>query len=154
LDDYSQYIFIKRPAASLGAEEIKCNLWPSLDSVDLETGLLAFRHPLISNNSPAYLSRDLARFLHRKQMDHVRGAPYHPMTQGKIERWHRSMKNVVRLENYYSPSDQEAAIAEFVDYYNHGRYHEALDNLTPADTFFRRAKEVMDRRKEIKRRTL
>ena len=76
------------------------------------------------------------------------------MTQGKIERWHRSMKNVVLLENYYSPSDLKNAIAAFVDYYNNGRYHEALDNLTPADVYFGREKEVLDRREEIKRRTL
>jgi putative transposase len=87
-------------------------------------------------------------------MDHVRGVPYHPMTQGKIERWHRSMKNVVRLENCYSPSDLGAAIADFVEYYNNARYHEALDNLTPADVYFGRAKEVMNRREEIKRKTL
>jgi hypothetical protein len=64
------------------------------------------------------------------------------------------MKNVVRLENYDSPSDLETAIAAFVGHYNHARYHEALDNLTPADVDFGRAKEVMDRREEIKRRTL
>ena len=64
------------------------------------------------------------------------------------------MKNVVRLENYYSPSDLEAAIAAFVEYYNNARYHEALDNLTPADVYFGRVKEVKDRREEIKRRTL
>jgi putative transposase len=85
-------------------------------------------------------------------MDHLRGAPYHPMNQEKIKRWHRSMKNVVLLENYYSPSDLKNAIAAFVDYYNNGRYHEALDNLT--NVYFGREKEVLDRREEIKRRTL
>ena len=138
----------------MGAEDVEETLKMALEKAGLETARVRHRPRLLSDNGPAYLSRDLARFLQRKQMDHVRGAPYHPMTQGKIERWHRSMKNVVRLENYYSPSDLEAAIADFVEYYNHARYHEALDNLTPADVYFGRAKEVMDRRKEIKRRTL
>ena len=63
------------------------------------------------------------------------GAPYHPMTQGNIERYHRSMKNVVKLEKSYSPWALERAIARFVDAYNHHRLHEALDNVTPADVY-------------------
>jgi len=60
----------------------------------------------------------------------------------------------VRLDNCFSPSDLEDAIADFVEYCKHARYHEALDNLMPADVCFGLAKEVMDRREEIKRRTL
>jgi len=56
----------------------------------------------------------------------IHGSPYHPMTQGKIERWHRSMKNVIKLRNYNSPSELESAIAEWVEYYNHERFHESL----------------------------
>jgi len=55
------------------------------------------------------------------------------MTQGKIERYHRSMKNLILLDHYYSPSELEDQISVFVDYYNHKRYHEALENVTPAD---------------------
>jgi putative transposase len=84
----------------------------------------------------------------------VRGAVHHPQTQGKIERWHRSMKNVVRLDNYYFPWDLEQAIGSFVDYYNHQRYHEALDNLTPADVYLGRDEEVKSRREAIKQQTL
>jgi putative transposase len=63
-------------------------------------------------------------------MEHVRGAPYHPMTQGKIERWHRTMKNVVCLENYNSPEELKDAISRFVTFYNQKRYHESLENMT------------------------
>src|SRR4051812_9815952 len=66
-------------------------------------------------------------------MGHVRGALCHPQTQGKIERWHQTLKNRVLLENYYLPGDLEAQIGRFVDHYNHRRYHESLSNLTPAD---------------------
>ncbi len=65
-------------------------------------------------------------------MRHTRGKPYHPMSQGKIERWHPSLKSRLRLENYYMPGDLECAIADFVDHYNHRRHHESLDNLTAA----------------------
>jgi transposase InsO family protein len=76
------------------------------------------------------------------------------MTQGKIERYHRSMKNVVLLCNYYYPWELEQAIAAFVEYYNHQRYHESLDNLTPVDVCFGREKEVLSRRAHIKQQTL
>ena len=76
------------------------------------------------------------------------------MTQGKIERYHRSMKNVVNLQNYFSPEELEREIVQFVDYYNNQRYHESLDNLTPMDVYKGRAKEVLAKRAEIKKRTL
>jgi putative transposase len=76
------------------------------------------------------------------------------LTQAKIERYHRSMKNVVLLCNYYYPWDLEQAIAAFVEYYNHQRYHEALYNLTPADVYFGREKGVLSRREQIKNKTL
>jgi transposase InsO family protein len=49
-------------------------------------------------------------------MDHTRGRPYHPQTQGKIERYHRTMKNMVKLENYYFSWELEAALRDFVSY--------------------------------------
>ena len=112
-------------------------------------------HPrLITDNGPAYLSKDLARFLKRKHLDHIRGAPFYPMTQGKIERFHRSIKNVVLLQNYYSPVELERALAHFVEYYNNERYHESLGNLTPADIYFGKFLEVMTVREEIKGKTM
>jgi putative transposase len=76
------------------------------------------------------------------------------VTQGKIERFHRSMKNVIKLRNYYYPWELEQTIEAFVEYYNYERYHEALDNLTPANDYFGRSEEVLTRRETIKRETL
>ena len=87
-------------------------------------------------------------------MGHTRGRPYHPMTQGKIERYHRSMKNVVRLENHYSPWELERAVARFVDYYNHERLHEAIGNVTPDDMYHGHQREILTHREKIKRLTL
>ena len=64
------------------------------------------------------------------------------------------MKNQVLLENYYLPSELETRIGEFVDYYNHERYHESLENLTPADVYYGRGQSVLDRRERIKLKTL
>ena len=80
-------------------------------------------------------------------MRHTRGKPYHPMTQGKIERWHLSLKSRILLENYYLPGDLERAIADFVEHYNHRRYHESLDNLTPADVYFGRGQRILEQRR-------
>ena len=79
-------------------------------------------------------------------MDHVRGAPYHPQTQGKIERWHQTLKNRILLENYYLPGDLENQIGAFVDHYNNHRYHESLNNVTPADTYSGRHTAIIERR--------
>src|ERR1700686_349457 len=85
---------------------------------------------------------------------HIRGRDYQPMTQGKIERYHRSMKNRILLENYYLPGQLEQSIGEFVEYYNNCRYHESLDNLTPADVYFGRGPAILKRRETIKRKTI
>jgi putative transposase len=87
-------------------------------------------------------------------MTHTRGKPYHPMTQGKIERYHRSLKNQILLENYYLPGQLEARLAEFVDHYNLRRYHESLNNLPPADVYFGRGQTILTRRQNIKLKTI
>ena len=87
-------------------------------------------------------------------MTHTRGAPYHPQTQCKIERYHRTMKNVVKLQHYDFPWELEASLRDFVAYYNDERYHESLRNVTPADVYFGRQYEVLSKRSNIKRRTM
>ncbi len=109
---------------------------------------------LLSYNGPSYIEGDLADWLQDHSMAHSRGAPYHPQTQGKIERWHQTLKNRILLENYYFPGDLEAQIEAFVDHYNHHRYHESLGNLTPADVYFGRGPTILLQRERIKRQTL
>ena len=154
LDDYSRYILAWKLTPTMSALDVQETLEIALKKNGLEHVQVRHRPRLLSDNGSAYLSKDLKSFLDSKHIEHTRGAPYHPMTQGKIERYHRSMKNIVKLQNYYSPWELERELASFVEFYNHKRYHEALDNLTPADVFFGREKEVFDRREEVKRRTL
>jgi transposase InsO family protein len=103
---------------------------------------------------PSYLSGQLASWLADLEITHTRGKPYHPMTQGKIERYHRSMKNQILLENYYLPGQLEALLVEFVAYYNTRRYHESLGNLTPADIYCGRGQTILTRRHKIKLKTI
>jgi putative transposase len=74
--------------------------------------------------------------------------------QGKIERWHQTPKNRILLENYFLLGDLEARITGFVENHNHRRYHESLDNLTPADVYFGRSHTVLLQRERIKRKTI
>jgi transposase InsO family protein len=103
---------------------------------------------------PCYVSRALKEYLEQEGISHTRGKPYHPMTQGKIERYHRSMKNILLLENYYSPDELTDQLDLFIHYYNNDRYHEALNNLTPADVYYGRGRGILARRKRIKKNTM
>ena len=109
---------------------------------------------LLSDNGSCDVSGDFNEFLKDQSIDHVRGKPHHPQNQGKIERYHRTMKNIIRLDHYYSPEELEKQISAFVSHYNYYRYHESLDNVTPADVYFDRREEILEKRQRIKNRTL
>ena len=109
---------------------------------------------LLSDNGPGYVSGELSDYLEQQGMTHTRGAPYHPQTQGKIERWRRSMKNQILLNHYYLPSELQEHLQRFIRYYNHERYHESLDNLTPADVFYGRDQDILEQRQQIKHNTM
>ena len=154
LDDYSRYIISWKLTTTMSADDVKLTLDDAIEQTGVAQVMVKHRPRLLSDNGPCYLSKELREYLDEQKIEHTRGAPYHPQTQGKIERYHRSMKNVVKLENYYYPWELEKAIRQFVDYYNHQRYHESLDNVTPADMFYGRYEEIMGRRQLIKQQTL
>jgi putative transposase len=154
LDDYSRYIISWKLSSTMGAGDVKETLDDAIAITGVDQVKVRHRPRLLSDNGPAYVSGELREYLKERKMSHTRGRPYHPQTQGKIERYHRSMKNVVKLEHYYFPGELEAAIGDFVAYYNNERYHEALDNVTPADAYFGRRYEILSKRGRIKRRTM
>ena len=154
LDDFSRYIVAWRLGPTMSATDVTETLDQALAFTGVDHVRIRHRPRLLSDNGSAYLSDELKEYLGERGMTHTRGAPYHPQTQGKIERWHRSMKNVVKLQHYYFPWELEAALKDFVAYYNNERYHEALDNVTPADVYYGRQYEVISERQKIKRRTM
>jgi putative transposase len=154
LDDFSRYIVAWKLCTSMSAADVTATLYLALQASGLDDADLDQRPRLLSDNGPSYVAGELAEWLEGQGMRHTRGKPYHPMTQGKIERWHLSLKSRILLENYYLPGDLERAVANFVDHYNHRRYHESLDNLTPADVYFGRGARILKRRDDIKRRTI
>jgi len=154
LDDYSRFILSWKLTSSMGASDVKDTLDQAIAVTGVTSVPVKHRPRLLSDNGPAYLSSELKTYLASHQMTHTRGAPYHPMTQGKIERYHRTMKNVIKLEHYYLPGELEQALEQFVHHYNHERYHESLDNVTPADMYHGRYHQIMDERAMIKLQTL
>lgn len=154
LDDFSRYIVAWKLCTTMAAADVTATLDLALQESGLDEAPLDQRPRLLSDNGPSYLAAELAEWLGQQGMRHTRGKPYHPMTQGKIERWHLSLKSRILLENYYLPGDLERAVAVFVEHYNHSRYHESLDNLTPADVYFGRGQRLLTIRREIKRKTI
>ena len=154
LDDFSRYIIAWKLCSGMAASDVQDTLNLALEASGLDEVNVVHRPRLLSDNGPSYISGDLAEYLADKGMQHTRGAPYHPQTQGKIERWHQTLKNRILLENYFLPGDLEAQIDAFVGYYNHQRYHESLNNLTPADVYTGRGQTILLEREKIKRRTM
>ncbi len=135
------------------AEDVTDTLDLALQASGCDQATVLHKPRLLSDNGSSYISGELAEWLEDQKMDHVRGAPYHPQTQGKIERWHQTLKNRILLENYYLPGDVQQQIDAFVDHYNHRRHHESLQNLTPADVNFGRGQTILKQRERIKRKT-
>jgi putative transposase len=154
LDDFSRYIVAWKLSRTMKAEDVQETLDLALEKTGLKQIQVLHRPRLLSDNGSAYISNNLANYLSQAGMKHTRGAVRHPQTPGKIERYHRSIKNVSCLENHYFPWQLEQAIEDFVEYYNNQRYHEALRNLRPADVFFGRATAIEDARAATKRKTL
>ena len=151
MDDYSRYIITWELCKNMETDDAKRVVGVAID----ESGIDEEQRPrLLTDNGSCYISKEFKKFIESEDLGHVQGAPYHPQTQGKIERYHRTMKNIVKLENYFFPDELRAKLAEFVDYYNNQRYHEALGNVTPADVYFGRAKQIKIQRHEIKMKTL
>jgi len=154
LDDYSRYIIAWKLTRTMAAVDVKDTLDLAIQQTGITNVKARYRPRLLSDNGPCYLAKDLQEYLADMEMTHTRGRPYHPMTQGKIERYHRTMKNIIKLQNYYLPWELEKEIQAFVEYYNHERVHESLDNMTPADVYNGRAREIRMLRNIVKEQTL
>ena len=149
LDDYSRFIIAWDLCLNMSAPDVM----RTVEQARLISGLDQ-KPRLLSDNGSCYISSDLKSFLDKRGIEQVHGRPGHPQTQGKIERYHRSMKNVVKLDHYYSPEELKRAIADYVHYYNFERYHESLSNLRPADFYFGQEENLLKQRKKIKHKTM
>jgi transposase InsO family protein len=154
LDDFSRYIIAWKLCTARAASGVTETLKAALGASGCGQAKVLHRPRLLSDKRPCYIAADLAKWLDEKRIEHVRGAPCHPQIQGKIERWHQTLKNRILLENYDLPGDLEAQIEAFIEHYNHHRYHESLKNLTPADVYRGRGQTTLLERERTKRQTI
>jgi transposase InsO family protein len=154
LDDFSRYVIAWKLCSTMKSSDVTETLALAMQASGCDQADVVHKPRLLSDNGASYISGELAAWISDNEMSHVRGAPYHPQTQGKIERWHQTLKNRILLENYFLPGDLEIQIEKFVDHYNHQRYHESLKNLTPANVYFGRGQSILAKRERIKKKTI
>jgi putative transposase len=154
MDDFSRYILTWELCKNSTAEDVKRSVERAIAISGVKHVDVINRPRLLSDNGSCYVAKELASYLETEGIGHTRSKPYHPQTQGKIERYHRSLKNIIELDNYWLPDELRDQIEAFVDYYNNRRYHEALNNVTPADVYFGRAQLILDKRERTRRRTM
>ena len=154
MDDYSRSILAWKLQLDMTADSLIQVVQLAIDVTGMTEVPLEDRTRLLSDNGPGYVSRAFRDYLGLVGIRHILAAPYHPQTNGKLERYHQSIKQEVNQVTYEVPGDLEVAIAGFVDYYNNRRYHKALGNVTPDDVLKGRRDGILIRRREVKAQTL
>jgi len=154
MDDYSRFILAGDLKNNMAAGSLIDVVQQAVDLTGMTDVPVENRTVLLSDNGPGYLSRQFNDYLSLVDIKHVVASPYHPQTNGKIERYHRSIKGEINLVPYEMPSKLREAIQGFVQYYNYHRYHEGLGNVTPYDVYTGRHVQIIKKRKEVKSRTL
>ena len=154
LDGFSRYVLAWKLCTTMTSRDVTATLELALQASGCDQADAVHKPRLLSDNGSSYIPGNLADGLTDNQMSPVRGAPYHPQTQAKTERWHHTLKNRIWLENYFLPSDLEQQSEAFVEHYNHQRYHESLKNLPPADVYFGHGQSILAKRERIKRKTI
>ena len=154
MDDHSRFILAHRLQRDMTSDSLIEVVQEAVDRTGMDQVPIEERTRLLSDNGPGYVSRAFRDYLAMVGIKHILATPFHPQTNGKLERCHRTLKGDVNQLPYEMPSDLEAAIVAFVSYYNYRRYHKALGNVTPSDVLRGRRQEILRRRKEVQAQTI
>ena len=154
MDDFSRFILSWKLKLDMTSESFIDVIQDAVDLTGMTEVSLDDRTRLLSDNGPGYVSRAFGDYMRLVGIRHILASPYHPQTNGKIERYHQSIKRDVNQTVYDVPGNLEVAISDFVSYYNYRRYHKALGNVTPADVLHGRREEILQKRKEVQAQTL
>ena len=154
MDDYSRYILAWDLKMDMTADSLIDVVQQAIDATGMSQVPVKDRTSLLSDNGSGYVSRAFGDYLRLVGIKHILAAPFHPQTNGKIERYHQTLKGRLNQTPFEMPSELRDAIVSFVAYYNYRRYHEALGNVTPADVYYGRREQILSWRKEAKSKTL
>jgi putative transposase len=154
MDDYSRFILAWKLQRDMAADSLIEVIQEAVDATGMAEVPVEDRTKLLSDNGPGYVSRAFRDYLHLVGIRHILAAPFHPQTNGKLERYQQTVKQEVNQVPYELPGQLERAIAAFVDYYNFHRYHKALGDVTPADVLYGRREQILQRRKEVQAQTI
>ena len=154
MDDYSRFILAWKLQRDMAADSLIEVIQEAVDATGMAEVPVEDRTKLLSDNGPGYVSRAFRDYLHLVGIRHILAAPFHPQTNGKLERYQQTVKQEVNQVPYELPGQLERAIAAFVDYYNFHRYHKALGDVTPADVLYGRRELILQRRKEVQAQTI
>ena len=154
MDDYSRFILGWKLQKDMSANSLIEVVQEAVDATGMTDVPVENRTRLLSDNGAGYVSRTFRDYLRLVGIKHILAAPFHPQTNGKVERYQQSLKREVNQLPYELPSQLERAIADFVDYYNYRRYHKALGDVTPADVLYDRREQILKRRKEVRIKTV
>jgi transposase InsO family protein len=154
MDDFSRFIIAWELKIDMTAASFIDVVQEAVDATGMTDVPIECRTKLLSDNGPGYISRAFREYLKLVGIRHILAAPFHPQTNGKLERYHQTLKRGVNQVPYDVPADLEAAIGKFVSYYNFHRYHKALADVTPADMLAGKRDEILSRRREVKARTI
>ena len=147
MDDYSRFILAHKLQRDMTSDSFIEVVQEAVDRTGMDQVPVTDRTKLLSDNGPGYVSRAFRDYLGMVGIKHILATPFHPQTNGKLERYHQTLKRDVNQVPYELPADLEAAIAAFVGYHNDLRYHKALGNVTPSDVLGGRREEILQRRK-------
>jgi transposase InsO family protein/transposase-like protein len=154
MDDYSRYILAWDLKRDMTSDSLIDVIQRAIDATGMYQVPVEDRTSLLSDNGAGYVSRAFGDYLKLVGIKHILAAPFHPQTNGKIERYHQTLKGEINQVPFEMPSELRESIEKFVEYYNHRRYHEALGNVTPANVYYGRREQILARRKEVKRQTI
>jgi transposase InsO family protein len=154
MDDYSRFILAWKLQKDMSANSLIEVVQEAVDATGMTDVPVEDRTRLLSDNGSGYVSKAFRDYLRLVGIGHILSAPFHPQTNGKVERYQQSLKKEVNQLPYELPSELERAIAAFVDYYNYRRYHKALGDVTPADVLCGRREAILERRKEVRIQTI
>ena len=154
MDDHSRLILGWDLKADMAGGSLEDVVQLAVDATGMASVPVEDRTVLLSDNGAGYISGQFNEYLRLVGIRHITAAPFHPQTNGKIERYHRSLKGEINLQPYDMPGELREAIRAFVEYYNYRRYHEGLGNVTPWDVYTGRHTGIIARRKEVKSRTI